>query len=828
MASFCFCTAWHKVDSIDALNYNQTVIILFLGKKGEQTMNSPTAQPSGFELAEVQSSALPGLLHILPLKNTVVFPNSVLPLTVGRDSSIKLVEEVVASNKLIGVLTQRDHNVETPGPEDIYLIGTICKIARVIKTPNNTLLLWVQGLNRFEVQAIAQEKPYLVAQIQPLTSIVEEDIETEALSKNITALFQKMISLLPNPPLEIHSMAANLSDPGQLADFITANLDIEVEAKQQILETLNVKERLELVLRLLEEENEILEVGSRIHTRVQEEIGRSTRERILREQLSAIKKELGEEEGPEIEELRRRIKQAKMPKDVAKEALRELERLADMHPSSAEYTVARTYLDWLVSLPWSKTTKDQLELKRARQILDEDHYDLEKIKERILEYLAVLKLKKDMKGPILCLVGPPGVGKTSLGRSIARALGRKFVRISLGGVRDEAEIRGHRRTYVGALPGRILQGLRRAKSKNPVFMLDEIDKMSSDFRGDPSSALLEVLDPEQNNSFSDHYLDLPFDLSKVLFITTANVLHTIPSPLLDRMELLELPGYSEDEKVQIAQRYLILKQLRAHGLRVHQIEFSEEALRKIIRDYTHEAGVRNLERQLGTVCRKVAVGVAENGARARRRIELHDLGKLLGPPKYFSEVSERLHRSGVSIGLVVTPVGGDIVFIEVTKMKGKGELKLTGQLGDVMRESAQAALSYVRANAERLGVDPEAFANSDLHIHVPEGAIPKDGPSAGITLVTALVSLLTDTPLQQDLAMTGEITLRGKVLPVGGVREKILAAHRAGIKTVVLPKRNEQDLAEIAPNVKAALRFEFVEEIDQVLAVALPLYAEVA
>jgi len=784
--------------------------------------------PAGFDLAEPDRADFPEVIAILPLKNTVVFPNSVLPLTVGRESSVKLIEETLAGTKIMGVLTQRDPNVEHPTSNDVYYIGTICKIARVIKTPNNALLLWVQGLSRFAVEMFTQETPYLMAKVRPLNSMLEEDIETEALSKQVTALFQKMLSLMPNPQVEIHTMASNLSDPGHLADFIAANLDIEVEAKQRVLETLKVKERLTLVLRLLEEENEILEVGSRIHTRVQEEIGRSTRERILREQMEAIKKELGEEEGPEIEELRRKIKQAKMPKDAEKEALRELDRLAQMHPSSAEYTVSRTYLDWMIALPWSKTTKDMLDIARARQILDEDHYDLEKVKERVLEYLAVLKLKRDMKGPILCLVGPPGVGKTSLGRSIARALGRKFVRISLGGVRDEAEIRGHRRTYVGALPGRIIQGLRRAGSKNPVFMLDEIDKMSSDFRGDPASALLEVLDPEQNNNFSDHYLDLPFDLSRVLFITTANVLYTIPSPLLDRMEVLELPGYSEDEKVQIAQRYLIPKQIKAHGLRAHHVEFSDEALRQIIRDYTHEAGVRNLEREIGAICRKIAVQVAEKKDRSKRFIEPRDLSRLLGPPRYFSEVSERLTKSGVAIGMVVTQVGGDIVFIEATKMKGKGELKLTGQLGDVMKESAQAALSYIRANAESLGIDAELFATHDIHIHVPEGAIPKDGPSAGVTLVTALVSLLTDTPVQGDLAMTGEITLRGKVLPVGGVREKVLAAHRTGIKTVILPKRNEKDLEELPQNVTEALRFEFVEEISQVLERALPRYVAVS
>jgi ATP-dependent Lon protease len=783
--------------------------------------------PAGFELAEPEKTRFPEILAILPLKNTVVFPHSLLPLAVGRESSIRLVEDALAGTKIIGVLTQRDPTIEHPTPKDLYQIGTICRIARVTKTPPSALVLWVQGLHRFAVEIFTQETPYLMAKVRPLESVVEKDIETEALSKQVIGLFHKMLSLLPNPQMEIHTMASSITDPGQLADFIAANLDIEAEAKQHVLETLNVKERLVLVLRLLEEENEILEVGSRIHTRVQEEIGRSTRERILREQLEAIKKELGEEEGPEIEELRRKIKRAKMPKDVEKEALRELERLAQMHPSSAEYTVSRTYLDWLIALPWSKATKDMLDIARARQILDEDHYNLEKVKERVLEYLAVLKLKKDMKGPILCLVGPPGVGKTSLGRSIARALGRKFVRISLGGVRDEAEIRGHRRTYVGALPGRIIQGLRRAGSKNPVFMLDEIDKMSSDFRGDPAAALLEVLDPEQNSNFTDHYLDVPFDLSRVLFITTANVLYTIPAPLLDRMEVLELPGYSEDEKVQIAQKYLIPKQIKAHGLRAHQVEFSDEALRQIIRDYTHEAGVRNLEREIGAICRKIAVAVAEKKDRTKRFIQPQDLTKLLGPPRYFSEVAERLTKSGVAIGLVVTQAGGDIVFIEATKMKGKGELKLTGQLGEVMRESAQAALSYIRANAEQLGIDPDFFSNHDIHIHVPEGAIPKDGPSAGVTIVTALASLLTDTPVQPDLAMTGEITLRGKVLPVGGIRQKVLAAHRAGIKTVILPKRNEKDLEELPQNVREALRFEFVEEISHVLEIALPRHVAV-
>lgn len=784
------------------------------------------------ELIEVKKSEYPEKLPIMPVRNTIVFPQpwGVTPLQVGRESSIKLVEDVTRGNKLLGLLAQKDPSQDQPAPKDLFQFGTICKILRMIKYPNNTLMMLVQGLSRFKIKQFIQERPYLVADIEPLRSVVERDIELEALVKNAIAQFQRVTSLIPYPSMDLQmnvTTAMNIEDPGQLADFIASNIDAELEEKQQVLEALDVKERLQIVLGLLEEEIEILEVGSRIQSRVKGEIEKGMRERYLREQMEAIREELGEKEGPEIAELRAKIKKAKMPKDVEKEAIRELERLAQIHPSSAEYTVARTYLDWLVELPWSKSTKDHLDIKRARKILDEDHYDLDKVKERILEFLAVRKLKEDHKGPILCFVGPPGVGKTSLGKSIARALGRKFVRISLGGVRDEAEIRGHRRTYVGALPGRIIQGIRRAASKNPVFMLDEVDKLGLDFRGDPSAALLEVLDPEQNHSFQDHYLDVPFDLSNVMFITTANFLDPIPPALRDRMEVLELPGYSEEEKLQIAKKYLIPKQIEAHGLKRQSnslIEFEDEALKHIIRDYTREAGVRNLEREIANICRKVAVNIAENGAKALKsafQVSAERVSELLGAPKYFSEVAERCAKSGVAIGLVWTAVGGEITFIEATKMKGKGNLTLTGHLGDVMKESAQAALSFVRSKAQSLGIDPNFFANQDIHIHVPAGAIPKDGPSAGVTIATALASLLTDTPVRPDLAMTGEITLRGKVLPVGGVREKVLAAHRAGIKHIILPKHNEKDLVEIAQNVKNELSFEFVEEVDQVLELAL-------
>ena len=777
------------------------------------------------ELVEVKREGFPPQLPIMAIRSTVIFPFAVVPLTVARPRSIRLVDEVASGDKLFGALAQRETQVEEPGPEELYEVGTICKIVRMLKQPDGTVLLLVQGLARFRVGTFLQEEPYLLGTIEPLEPILEPDRETEALVQQVSQSFQKIAQLSPQLQTYLQMAVVNINDSGQLADFVAANLEIPFPSRQKLLERLNVKERLRLLLRLLEERIEILELGSKIQSEVKSEIDKTMRERYLREQLAAIRRELGEAERPEIKELAEKIEKAQLPPEVAEEAKRELERLAEIHPSSAEYTVARTYLEWLTALPWAVATEDNLEIARAKQVLDEDHYDLEKVKERILEYLAVLKLRGEawltMKGPILCFVGPPGVGKTSLGQSIARALGRKFVRISLGGVGDEAEIRGHRRTYIGALPGRIIQGIRRAGSNNPVFMMDEVDKLGRDFRGDPAAALLEVLDPEQNHKFMDHYLDQPFDLSRVMFITTANILDTVPPALLDRMEVLELPGYSEEEKLQIAQRYLIPKQLKEHGLREGQVELSEAVLKRLIREYTREAGVRNLEREIANVCRKVAAKIAA-GELEGVKLLAEDVPKLLGPARFFPEAAERTERSGVAIGLVWTPVGGDIVFIEATKMPGKGNLILTGKLGEVMKESAQAALSYIRSKAEELGIEAKVFLESDIHIHVPSGAIPKDGPSAGVTIATALASLLTNTPVRSDLAMTGEVTLRGKVLPVGGIREKVLAAHRVGLKRVILPKRNEVDLAEVGENVKQDLQFQFVESVDEVLQSALP------
>ncbi|MGQ9477306.1 MAG: endopeptidase La [Candidatus Bipolaricaulia bacterium] len=773
------------------------------------------------ELVEVRREGFPSELPIMAIRSTVIFPYAVVPLSVARPRSIRLVDEVAGGDKLFGALAQRETQVEDPGPEGLHQVGTICKIVRMLKQPDGVVMLLVQGLARFRALSFIQEEPFFLARIELLESILELDKELEALVQQVSQSFQRIVQLSPQLQSYLQLAAINISDPGQLADFVAANVELPFLTRQQILETLKVKERLRLVLRLLEERIEILELGSKIQTEVKSEIDKTMRERYLREQLAAIRRELGEDERPEIKELAEKIKAAKLPPEVEEEAKRELERLSEIHPSSAEYTVARTYLEWIVSLPWSVSTEDNLDIARAKQVLDEDHYDLEKVKGRILEYLAVLKLRGEMRGPILCFVGPPGVGKTSLGQSIARALGRKFVRISLGGVGDEAEIRGHRRTYIGALPGRIIQGIRRAGSNNPVFMMDEVDKLGRDFRGDPAAALLEVLDPEQNHKFMDHYLDQPFDLSKVMFITTANILDTIPPALLDRMEVLELPGYSEEEKLQIAKRYLIPKQLKEHGLKEEQLQLTEGVLKRLIREYTREAGVRNLEREIANLCRKVAAKIAA-GEMERVELSEEDVPKLLGPAKFFPEAAERTEKSGVAIGLVWTPVGGDIVFIEATKMAGKGNLILTGKLGEVMKESAQAALSYIRSKAEELGIEARVFLENDIHIHVPSGAIPKDGPSAGVTIATALASLLTDTPVRSDLAMTGEITLRGRVLPVGGIREKVLAAHRVGLKRVILPKRNEVDLEEIPENVKKDLQFEFVESVDEVLQLALP------
>ena len=775
---------------------------------------------------------------VLPLREAVVFPQSLMPLSVGRAMSLQAVETAMAEKKTIGTIMQFDPNLDQPGAEDLYSVGTLCRIVRVMKYPNETMMVLVQGLARFRVTEFTQQDPYLAARVDIIESTPDADADLDAVVKNMMARFEALASVAPDLSTEVLPAIQEIDDHDSLVDAVSAHLDIAPKEKQSLLLEDDIEERLLKLTRLLERELEFHELGTKIETEVQGELERGVRERYLREKLAAIRRELGEDENPELAELRGRVEDAKMPKEVKKEANRELERLAEIHPSSPEYTVARTYLDWLVELPWRKRTRDRLDIDRARRILDEDHHDLEKVKERILEYLAVLQLraaqrkrtrganKRDLRGPIFCFVGPPGVGKTSLGQSIARALKREFVRMSLGGVRDEAEIRGHRRTYIGALPGRIVQGLRRAGTKNPVFMLDEIDKLSADFRGDPSSALLEVLDPEQNNSFQDHYLDVPFDLSEVLFIATANITEPIPPALLDRMELLELPGYSEEDKLAIAQGFLVPRQLREHGFRDDDIAFEDGAIRTITSEYTHEAGVRNLEREIARVLRKLAVKAVQESAENRANphaVNAKQIRELLGPPKHFPELAERVGRSGVAVGLVVTRVGGDIVFIEATKMKGDGELILTGHLGEVMKESARAALSYLRSRADELAIDPEFFDRYDIHIHVPAGAIPKDGPSAGITIAAALASLLTDTPLKPDMAMTGEITLRGKVLPVGGIRDKVLAAHRAGVKTVILPDRNESELTEVPQTVRDDLAFVYAETIDDVFAAALPI-----
>ncbi|HPI73488.1 MAG TPA: endopeptidase La [bacterium] len=765
---------------------------------------------------------IPTELPVLPLRDTVVFPNIVTPLVVAREKSVQLINDVISSHRILGLVAQRQPEVEEPGPDDIYEYGCAAIILRMLKFPDGSLRVLVQGLARVKLGGVIKTSPYLVSQIQVLSEDFPPSTELEALKRNLAIQFQKVVSLIPQLPDELQVVVVNTTHPGKLADLVASNLNLTVEEKQSILESVDIKRRLKLLTVFVNRELEVLEMGSKIQDKVQTELGKNQREYFLREQLRAIQKELGmnDERSQEIEELRNKIKEAAMPPEPEKEALRELDRLSKMQPGAAEYTVARTYIDWMVALPWSVSTPDNLDLKAASQVLDEDHYDLIKVKERILEYLAVRKLKDSSKGPILCFVGPPGVGKTSLGRSIARAMGRKFIRISLGGVHDEAEIRGHRRTYIGALPGRIIQGIKNAGSNNPIFMLDEVDKIGQDFRGDPSSALLEVLDPQQNFSFTDHYMDVPFDLSRVMFITTANVLDTIPSALRDRLEVLELPGYIEEDKVQIAFTYLIPRQIEENGLQKNQIRFSKAAVVRIIRDYTREAGVRNLERQIAAVCRKVAKKVAA-GESGRSDIKPASLPELLGPVRYFSDVAERTHEPGVATGLAWTPTGGDILFIEATQMQGNKGLMLTGQLGEVMKESAQAALSYLRAHLPDFGLSPDYFEKRDIHIHVPAGAIPKDGPSAGVTMATALVSLITQRPVRHDLAMTGEITLRGKVLPVGGIKEKVLAARRAGLKTVILPKKNRDDLEEIPKDTHKDITFHFVEKLDQVLEIAL-------
>ena len=785
----------------------------------EEIKSEPVeTEPETIDKDDRVNFEIPQVLPILPLRNTVVFPQQIIPISVGREKSIKLIEEALSDNKLITLVAQRDGKVEDPRPEDLFRWGTVTSVMKVFKMPDGTQSVMVQGLSRAQVLDYTQIDPFFKALVQPQPEKKVAGVSIEALIGNIRSLFEKIVGRASYLTPEHVILIANTEDPGRLADVIIWNLTISTAEKQSVLELIDIKDRLEKLNYILTKELQILELGSKIQTEVQGEINKTQREYYLREQLKAIQKELGEEDERtvEINELRKKIKDAKMPKETTEVAEKELDRLSKMPPAAAEYTVSRTYLDWLIELPWEKGTKDNLDVKKAQKVLDEDHYDLEKVKKRILEYLAVRKLKKDMKGPILCFVGPPGVGKTSLGKSIARALGRKFMRISLGGVHDEAEIRGHRRTYIGALPGRIIQGLKKVGSKNPVFMLDEIDKIGMDFRGDPSSALLEVLDPEQNNSFSDHYLEVPFDLSQVMFITTANLADPILPALKDRMEMLELPGYTEEEKLKIAQKYLIPKQLNAHGLTKSHIEFKEEATAEIIKSYTREAGVRNLEREIAAICRGVAKEVVEGNTESKA-IKKDSVSSYLGSIKFFSEVAERTSRAGVATGLAWTPFGGDILFVEATKMKGKGDLILTGSLGDIMKESARAALSYIRSKASELKIADDIFSKYDIHIHVPAGAIPKDGPSAGVTLLTCLVSLLTNKLVSNDLAMTGEITLRGSVLPVGGIKEKILAAHRAGIKRVLLPEKNRKDFDDIPEAVRKQIELCFVSEIDQVL-----------
>jgi ATP-dependent Lon protease len=766
--------------------------------------------------------SIPEQIPILPLRGTVLYPELILPIMVGRKRSVKLIDDAMEKDRIIGVVTQKRSEIEDPGEDELYRIGVGALILRMIREMDGSQRVIVQGLSRIRIQQYTQRDPYYVADVEAIDESPAQGVEIEALIMNVKNLFQRAVDLAPYLTSEMGQMVSNIKSPGILADLVASNLNIPTPEKQNILDTLNVTDRLNKVHILLNKEVQVLELGNKIQSQVKEDIDKTQREYYLREQLKAIKKELGEmdEHTAEIKDLQGRITKANMPEEALKAAQKELDRLSKIPPASAEYTVARTYLDWLIDLPWTSSTKDNLDIKNAQKILDEDHYNLDKVKKRILEYLAVRKLKSDMKGPILCFVGPPGVGKTSLGKSIARAMDRKFVRISLGGVRDEAEIRGHRRTYVGALPGRIIQGIKKAGSNNPVFMIDEVDKIGMDFRGDPSSALLEVLDPEQNYSFSDHYIDIAFDLSKVMFITTANILETIPPALKDRMEVLELPGYSEEEKMMIATNFLIPRQLSEHGLSEDYLEFEENAITTIITSYTREAGVRNLEREIASVCRGVAKQVAE-GENEKITVGEAMLHKFLGPVKFFPEVADRTAEPGVATGLAWTPTGGDIIFIEATQMRGEKALTLTGQLGDVMKESAQAALSYVRAKAKDLGIKEEFFGKTDIHIHVPAGAIPKDGPSAGLPIFIALTSLLTGRPVRSDVAMTGEITLRGLILPVGGIKEKTLAARRAGITTVILPQKNEKDLEEIPQHIKEAMEFKFVNRMDAVISLAL-------
>ena len=775
-----------------------------------------------------QSMVVPGELPILPLRDTVLFPNSFMPLAVARESSVRLIDEAISVSKLIGIFTQRDASVEEPQQADLYEVGIVSQVHKMFKLPDGSLRLIVQGLSRVRLDRITETRPVPAGATSVLhwrLSAMTDRLEIDALMRNIRTNFQQVVSLSPLLSDDLQTLAADVVEPGRFADFVASSLTtIATPAKQAVLEALDVRTRMDDLNRLLIKELEVLELGSKIQSQVQSEVGKNQREYFLREQLKAIQKELGEgdDQSKDVDELQQKIDAAGMPEAVKKEALRELDRLSKMPAAAAESTVSRTYLDWLVALPWQQRTEEVIDLHRTKEILDTDHSGLEKAKDRILEYLAVRKLNPQMKGPILCFVGPPGVGKTSLARSIAHSLGRKFVRVSLGGMRDEAEIRGHRRTYIGALPGQIIQGLRRAESKNPVFILDEIDKLGSDFRGDPASALLEVLDPEQNTLFRDHYLDLPFDLSEVLFITTANVLDPIPPALRDRMEVLEVPGYTEEEKLAIARDHLVEKQVKNHGLTPEQFAITDAALGAVIRGYTREAGVRNLEREIGALCRKAARRRAE-GREDPLIVTPDVVVELLGAPAFMDEeMAERTREPGVAIGLAWTPAGGDVLFIEASRMAGAGTLTLTGQLGDVMKESARAALAWFRAHAANYGADPDFFKKAEIHLHIPSGGIPKDGPSAGVTIATALASELTRRPVRGDIAMTGEITLSGRVLPVGGVKEKVLAARRAGIREVILPRQNEKNINEdLTEDVRRDMTIHFVQSVDEVLLLAL-------
>src|SRR5215471_15953570 len=776
------------------------------------------AQPSDDELKFADE------LAVLPIRNAVLFPGAVAPFDVGREKSVALVEDVQdLPTPVIAIFAQRDPSTDDPEADDLYPVGCAARVLKALKHSSGNYSLILQGLTRIRLETITQTGPYLRAKIARVGARAQEDVEAEALAMSLRDIAKQVIQLMPELPREAGSLIDSIQAPGALADLVAANLDAPVEDKAQLIETLEVKERIRKVLRLLTRQLEILKIRERINSQIKEEMGKNQREYVLRQQLKAIKEELGEDDGDQgdLDGIEERIAKANLPTEAEAVAKKQLKRLRSMQVGSAEYTVVRTYLDWILDLPWTTTTQDIMDIGAVRKVLDEDHYGLEKVKKRILEFLAVRKLKQDKKGPILCLIGPPGVGKTSLGRSIARALGRKFVRISLGGVHDEAAIRGHRRTYVGALPGQIIQGMKKSGTINPVFMMDEVDKIGHDFRGDPAAALLEVLDPEQNNTFADHYLEIPYDLSNVMFVATANVADPIPAPLRDRMEILEIPGYTRKEKLAIARQHLIPKQLKKHGITTELLEITNETIEKIIEHYTRKANVRSLERQIASVIRGVTVKVAESNSKKRTIKTEKQLRKFLDPMKYTSEVAERTEETGVATGLAWTSAGGEILFIEATRMFGTGKLQLTGQLGDVMKESAHAALSYVRSNAEKFGISKDFLEKSDVHIHIPAGGMPKDGPSAGITMFTAIVSLLTGIRVRHDVAMTGEISLRGRVLPIGGLKEKTLAAHRAGIKRVIVPDRNKADLEEVPQEIRDELEFVFVSKLDEVLAAAL-------